>query len=101
MPKNLKRYYGLGHLHFITFSCHRRLALLETVRARNVFVRSLQEARVRDKFALLDYVVTPDRIPSVRSQCKAEQISARRADNRSMQCEGTKYQDSEWMFTPR
>jgi len=27
MPKKLKRYYGRGHLHFLTFSCYRRLAL--------------------------------------------------------------------------
>jgi hypothetical protein len=25
MPKGLKRYYGHGHLHFLTFSCFRRL----------------------------------------------------------------------------
>ena len=28
MPKGLKRYYGRGHLHFLTFSCYRRLPLL-------------------------------------------------------------------------
>ncbi len=33
MPADLKRYYGKGHLHFITFSCYRRLPLLKTVRA--------------------------------------------------------------------
>jgi len=32
VPKKLKRYYGLGHLHFITFSCYRRMALAGTVR---------------------------------------------------------------------
>jgi hypothetical protein len=26
VPLNLKRYYGAGDLHFITFSCYRRLA---------------------------------------------------------------------------
>jgi len=33
MPKGLKRYYGQGHLHFLTFSCYRRLPLLGTARA--------------------------------------------------------------------
>ena len=42
MPKGLKRYYGKGHLHFLTFSCYRRLALLGTVRARNLFVKELR-----------------------------------------------------------
>lgn len=41
MPKNLKRYYGRGDLHFLTFSCYRRLPLLRTVRARNLFVQAL------------------------------------------------------------
>jgi len=31
MPKNLKRYYGRGDLHFVTFSCYRRMPLLRTV----------------------------------------------------------------------
>ena len=30
MPRKLKRYYGRGDLHFITFSCYRRCALLGT-----------------------------------------------------------------------
>src|SRR6266403_1891712 len=33
MPVGLKRIYGQRHLHFITFSCYRRLPLLKTVRA--------------------------------------------------------------------
>ena len=28
MPKGLKRIYGFGHLHFITFRCYRRMLLL-------------------------------------------------------------------------
>jgi len=47
MPKGLKRYYGQGHLHFLTFSCYRRLPLLGTVRARNTFVAAL--ARIRER----------------------------------------------------
>ena len=45
MPIGLKRIYGRRHLHFITFSCYRRLPLLKTVRARDVFVRELARAR--------------------------------------------------------
>jgi len=33
MPAGLRRYYGKGDLHFITFSCYRRLPLLKTARA--------------------------------------------------------------------
>ena len=38
MPKGLKRYYGRGDLHFLTFSCYQRLQLLGAARARNLFV---------------------------------------------------------------
>ena len=62
MPKNLKRYYGRGHLHFITFSCHRRRALLGTVRSRNAFVRALDEVRRKYDFALVGYVVMPEHV---------------------------------------
>ena len=36
MPAGLQRIYGKGHLHFITFSCYRRLPLLKIARARDV-----------------------------------------------------------------
>ena len=62
MPKNLKRYYGRGDLHFITFSCYRRLPLLRTMRARNLFVRALGAIRERYKFLLVGYVVMPDHV---------------------------------------
>jgi putative transposase len=60
MPSGLKRIYGFGHLHFITFSCYRRLPLLGTVRARNTFVRVLGEVRTRQGFKLVGYVVMPE-----------------------------------------
>ncbi len=62
MPKRLKRYYGLGHLHFITFSCYRRMALLGTARSRNAFVRALAEVRAKYPFALVGYVVMPEHV---------------------------------------
>jgi putative transposase len=62
MPKGLKRYYGLGHLHFLTFSCYRRLPLLNTVRARNVFVNALEEIRERHGALVAGYVVMPEHV---------------------------------------
>jgi putative transposase len=68
MPEGLKRYYGKGDLHFITFSCYRRLPLLKTVRARDVFVKEL--GRVRDEmgFHLLGYVVMPEHVHLLMSE---------------------------------
>jgi REP-associated tyrosine transposase len=62
MPKGLKRIYGQGHLHFLTFSCYRRLPLLSTKRARNLFVHALGKIRERYKFLLVGYVVMPEHV---------------------------------------
>ena len=62
MPQGLKRYYGWGHLHFLTFSCYRRLPLLGTPKARNVFVRELARVQREYSFALAGYVVMPEHV---------------------------------------
>ncbi len=62
MPKGLKRYYGQGHLHFLTFSCYRRLPLWGTVRARNAFVAALAKIRERYHFLLVGYVVMSEHV---------------------------------------
>jgi putative transposase len=62
MPANLKRYYGNQDLHFITCTCYRRLPLLDSIRARNVFVSILAEVRERFGFLLIGYVVMPNHI---------------------------------------
>jgi putative transposase len=62
MAHKLIRHYGRGHLHFITFTCYRRLLLLRPVRARNVFVQILGQVRDRYGFSLVGYVVMPEHI---------------------------------------
>ena len=62
VPKGLSRRYGQDHLHFITCSCYRRLPLLASVRAKNLFVRILGEVRDRYGFHLAGYVVMPEHI---------------------------------------
>ena len=68
MPKGLKRCYGRGDLHFLTFSCYRQLPLLGTIRARNVFVHALGKMRERYKFLLVGYVVMPDHVHMLISE---------------------------------
>jgi putative transposase len=58
----LRRYYGRGHLHFITFSCYRRQQLLCTGRARELFLKLLDEVRARYGFRLVGYVVMPEHV---------------------------------------
>jgi putative transposase len=70
MPTGLKRYCGKGDLHFITFSCYRRLPLLQTVRARDVFVRELGKVREETGIRLLGYVVMPEHVHLLMSEPK-------------------------------
>jgi putative transposase len=58
----LKRYYLEGSLHFITFSCYRRLPHLATAARRDLLLRVLEQARQRYRFALLGYVVMPEHV---------------------------------------
>jgi putative transposase len=61
MLKNpLERRYGQHHLHFITCSCYRRLPLLHSMHARNLFVEILGEVRLRYELALVGLVVMPE-----------------------------------------
>jgi putative transposase len=62
MRNPLRRYYGSGDLRFITFSCYRRLPFLGTRRARDRFVRILDEVRSRHGFRLIGYVVMPEHV---------------------------------------
>ena len=70
MPAGLMRYYGKGDLHFITFSCYRRLPLLKTVRARDVFLKELGKVRDEMGFHLLGYVVMPEHVHLLMSEPK-------------------------------
>ena len=62
MTAGLKRYYLEGSIHFITFSCYRRLPHLGTAARRDLFLRVLEQARRRYGFALLGYVVMPEHV---------------------------------------
>ena len=60
MPWGLHRYYGAGHLHFITCSCYRRQPLLGTARRRDLFLRVFEQVRRRYQFVVVGYVVMPE-----------------------------------------
>jgi putative transposase len=88
MPKNLKRRYGTTNLHFVTFSCYRRLPFLKTARARNVLLVVLDKVRTRYRFVIVGYVVMPEHVhllisestkanPSVVVQVFKQRVSRR------------------------
>ena len=61
MPRGLKRYYGTGGLHFLTWSCYRRSPLL-TNSARDLLLAVLELMRKRYQFVVIGYVVMPEHI---------------------------------------
>jgi putative transposase len=71
MPINLKRVTGRGDLHFITFCCYQRRALLGTARARNLAASILDEVRAKYGFALIGYVLMPEHIHLLISESQA------------------------------
>jgi putative transposase len=62
MPDGLVRCYGKGDLHFITFSCYRRLPLLRSACARDIFVQELGKVRDETGFLLIGYVIMPEHV---------------------------------------
>src|SRR6266851_6128022 len=70
MPRRLKRYHGRGDLHFITFSCYERRALLGTVCARNLFLKILEQVRRRCAAGIVGYVVMSEHVHLLLSEPK-------------------------------
>ena len=62
MPTRLKRYYNAKHLHFLTCSCYHRRPWLDTSGRRNLFLKILEQARVRYRFTVVGYVVMPEHL---------------------------------------
>ncbi len=60
MPWNLKRYYGAGDMHFITWSCYRRQPLLGAADRRDLLLTVLERMRERYRFAVVGYVIMPE-----------------------------------------
>ena len=75
MPRNLVRYQQAGELHFITFSCYRRLPHLRTAAAKETFERSLEAMRRRYGFLVTAYVVMPEHVHLLVSEPRRAPLS--------------------------
>ena len=62
MPARLRRSYGTGYLHFITFSGHRLRLILRAPQCRDLFLRILEETRQRYGVIVVGYVVMPEHV---------------------------------------
>jgi putative transposase len=62
MPWGLRRYHGNGGLRFITCSCYKRRALLDTPERGNLLLTVLERMRDRYRFVVIGFVVMPEHI---------------------------------------
>ena len=62
MPKGLVRYHQSGQFHFLTFSCYRRLPLLDSSASYSVFEYELERVRQRYGFVVAGYVLMPEHV---------------------------------------
>ena len=68
MSPRLERFYGAGHLHFITCSCYRRKALFRAPGKRDEFLKILEQVRKRYRFVVVGCVVMPEHIHLLLSE---------------------------------
>ncbi len=68
MPARLRRAYGTGYLHFITFSCFERRPLLGAPQCRDLFLRILEETRSRYGIVVVGYVIMPEHVHLLLSE---------------------------------
>lgn len=62
MPNGLVRFQKAESLHFITFSCFHRLALLGEPGARHVVETVLEQTRARHRARIYAYVLMPEHV---------------------------------------
>jgi REP element-mobilizing transposase RayT len=78
------RYQDQGCLHFITFSCYRRMRLLDSPAAKQTFERTLERVRVWYGCYIVGYVVMPEHVPLLISEPERAKLSvAYRCSSRS------------------
>jgi len=76
VPRDLKRFYGDGHLHFITCSCYHRRPYLGSVRRRDLVLRILEQTRISYGFGIVGYVIMPEHIHLLVSEPQRKNLSA-------------------------
>ena len=61
-PKTCVRYNEPGHAHALTFSCWHGQAFLAADRAKDLFVKAIEAARLRHRFDVWAYVIMPEHV---------------------------------------
>jgi putative transposase len=76
MPLGLERRHNLGHLHFITFSCHNRLPYLEAPKAKETLEQVIERTRSSHNFLLFAYILMPEHVHLLLSEPKTHSLSS-------------------------
>ena len=69
------RYQDQGCLHFITFSCYRRMRLLDSPAAKETFEQTLERVRVWYGCYIVGYVVMPEHVHLLISEPERSKLS--------------------------
>jgi putative transposase len=69
------RYQNQHCLHFITFSCHRRMQLLGSAHARDVFERELERVRKWYGICVVGYVAMPEHVHLLIGEPERNELS--------------------------
>jgi putative transposase len=69
------RYQNQRCLHFITFSCYRRMKLLDDANARDLFERKLERVRLWYGCYITAYVVMPEHVHLLISEPEQGKLS--------------------------
>jgi len=75
MPWGLKRYQQAGELHFVTFSCYRRLPLLASAQAKRWLEQALEQARRQYGFYVTGYVIMPEHVHLLVSEPERSKLA--------------------------
>jgi putative transposase len=75
MTEGLHRFYGGNDLHFLTFSCYRRIPLFNDPFRCDLFLQILERVRRRYRLVVLGYVVMPEHVHLLVSESQRETLS--------------------------
>jgi putative transposase len=76
MPIGLERRQQTGQLHFITFSCYRRLPFLEAPEPKDTLERVIEKARQSHTLTIYAYVLMPEHVHLLTSEPEVRTLSS-------------------------
>jgi putative transposase len=92
MPLGLKRYHQSGQTHSLTFGCYRRLRHFSSPLLRTLFVRKLEQTRVRFGLRVFAFVVMPEHVHLLLSEpSRADLATAMQSLKLSVSLESKRY----------